>query len=107
MMDCEDFFKALSDETRQRILKLLERKPMCVSDIAQAVHVTQPTISHHLDILKRSSMVAGKRKGQHIYYSLNTDSMTDCCADFLSMFKCFTEFTKSYKLTRRPAKGKK
>jgi SPP1 gp7 family putative phage head morphogenesis protein len=71
MTKSEDFFKALSDETQHSILKMLERKQMCISEIAQAFQVSQPTISHHLDILKRAGLIESKRKGQNIYYSLS------------------------------------
>jgi DNA-binding transcriptional ArsR family regulator len=104
MTKCEDFFKALSDETRQSILKMLERKQMCVCEIAQAFDVSQPTISHHLDILKRAGLIESKRKGQNIYYSFNKDWFKECCGDFLSMFDCCTDFLKIRKIVKEPKK---
>jgi ArsR family transcriptional regulator len=106
MIRCEDFFKALSDETRQNILKMLEEKPMHVSDIAEAFSVSQPTISHHLDILKRAGLVSSERRGQNIYYSMKKDWFKACCADFLSMFACCADFFKPSKTGRRTKKSK-
>jgi SPP1 gp7 family putative phage head morphogenesis protein len=50
---------------------MLERKQMCISEIAQVFQVSQPTISHHIDILKRAGLIESKGKGQNIYYSLS------------------------------------
>jgi ArsR family transcriptional regulator len=106
MTKCEDFFKALSDQTRQSILKMLERKQMCVCEIAQAFDVSQPTISHHLDILKRTGLIESKRKGQNIYYSLNRDWFKECCCDFLSMFECCLDMVKTDKIVEKPGEKK-
>jgi ArsR family transcriptional regulator len=100
MTKCEDFFKALADETRQTILKMLERKEMCVCEILQAFDVSQPTISHHLDILKRAGLIESKRKGQNIYYSLNKDWFRECCSDFLSTFECCADFAKTRNIVK-------
>ncbi len=102
MKSSNAFFKALSDETRQKILRMVEIEPMRVSDIARVFKTTQPTISHHLDILKRAGLVASERQGQNIYYSMKKELFQSCCSDFLSMFKCCGELFKT------PAKaGKK
>lgn len=103
MTKCDDFFRALSDQTRQRILKMLEGKELCVCKIVEAFYVSQPTISHHLDILKRTGLIESKRKGQNIYYSLNRDWFKECCCDFLSMFECCSDMVKTDKVT---GKGK-
>ena len=104
MVQCDDFFKALSDETRQCILRMLEGGPMCVSEIAKKFQVSQPTVSHHLDILKRSGLVVSKRKGQNIYYSMKKDRFVDCCSDFLSMFACCSDFLKPSGIRRKSNK---
>jgi DNA-binding transcriptional ArsR family regulator len=107
MTKCEDFFKALSDDTRQSILKMLEQKEMCVSEIAQAFDVSQPTISHHLDILKRTGLIESERKGQNIYYSLNRDWFKECCCDFLSMFECCLDIAKIDKVVEKTGEKKR
>ena len=107
MTKCEDFFKALSDETRQTILKMLERKEMCVCEILQAFEVSQPTISHHLDILKRAGLIESNRKGQNIYYSLNKHWFRECCSDFLSTFECCADLAKFHKVVEKGERGKR
>ena len=106
MTKCDDFFKALSDETRQSILKMLEQREMCVCEIVGAFDVSQPTISHHLDILKRARLIESKRKGQDIDYSLNRDWFKECCCDFLSMFECCVDMVKTDNIPEK-AKEKK
>jgi ArsR family transcriptional regulator len=107
MTKCDDFFKALSDETRQSILRMLEQREMCVCEIVGAFDVSQPTISHHLDILKRAGLIESKRKGQNIYYSLNKDWFKECCCDFLSMFECCLDMVKTDKVAEKAEEKKK
>jgi len=64
------FFKALSDEKRIRILRLLTVKEMCVCELMIALDVTQPNLSHHLKILENQGFVNRRKKGKWAYYSL-------------------------------------
>lgn len=64
-------FKALNDPTRREILKLLQQKDMTAGEIADSFHITKPSISHHLDLLKQANLVAAEKSGQFIVYSLN------------------------------------
>lgn len=66
-----DFFKALSDPTRRGILQLLKEKDLTPSEILEKIKISQPTLSHHLDILKRAQLIEGEREGQFIRYALN------------------------------------
>ena len=70
-------FKALNDETRRDILELLRKKEMTAGDIADQFHISKPSISHHLDILKRADLVTSEKKGQFVVYSLNTTIVDD------------------------------
>lgn len=70
-------FKALNDETRRQILELLKEKDMTAGDIADAFNISKPSISHHLDILKRADLVSSEKNGQFITYSLNTTILED------------------------------
>ena len=70
-------FKALNDQTRREILKLLKEKDMTAGDIAEAFNITKPSISHHLDILSQAELVTSEKKGQFIIYSLNTTVLDD------------------------------
>ncbi len=64
-------FKALGDPTRREILNLLKGRDLTPSDLLERLDVTQPTLSHHLDILKRANLIQGERDGQFVCYSLN------------------------------------
>ncbi len=70
-------FKALNDETRRDILELLRKQEMTAGDIADQFHISKPSISHHLDILKRADLVSSEKKGQFVVYSLNTTIIED------------------------------
>lgn len=65
-------FKALSDATRRKIIMLLKNSDLTAGEIAEHFDMTKPSISHHLSILKQAGLVMDERKGQNIYYSLNT-----------------------------------
>ena len=65
-------FKALNDTTRREILELLQQGDMSAGEIAEHFHISWPSISHHLDLLKQADLVRTRKSGQFIYYSLNT-----------------------------------
>jgi len=68
----ERFFKALSDSTRLRIVKMLAKREMCVCEVMVALGLTQPNASHHLNILEREGIVKKRREGKWIIYRLST-----------------------------------
>jgi len=63
-------FKALADETRLRILSLLEVREMCVCEIMVALDLTQPTTSHHLGLLENAGLVKDRKEGKWVFYSI-------------------------------------
>lgn len=65
-----NFFKALADETRLRILKLLEVREMCVCEIMVALDLTQPTASHHLGLLENAGLIKDRKEGKWVFYSI-------------------------------------
>jgi ArsR family transcriptional regulator, arsenate/arsenite/antimonite-responsive transcriptional repressor len=65
-------FKALNDLTRRQILELLGKKDMSAGEIADHFEMSKPSISHHLDLLRQAGLVESVKKGQFIYYSINT-----------------------------------
>lgn len=71
------FFKALSDETRIKILKLLSLRRMCVCEIMVALNLTQPTASHHLRILENIGIIKNEREGKWIFYSIANPKVTE------------------------------
>jgi len=64
-------FKALSEESRLRILMLLKHGELCVCDIAENLCLTQPNISFHLSMLKDAGLISDRKEGRWTYYSLN------------------------------------
>jgi len=72
-----DIFKALNDRTRREILELLKSKDLSAGEIADCFNISKPSISHHLDILKRADLITFEKKGQFIIYSVNTTVMED------------------------------
>jgi ArsR family transcriptional regulator, arsenate/arsenite/antimonite-responsive transcriptional repressor len=68
-------FKALSDETRLRIIKLLEHGELCVCDIVAALDMVQPKVSFHLSTLKDAGFIKDRKQGRWIHYSLNAKDL--------------------------------
>jgi len=75
MQELRDTFKALSDETRLRILKLLEYGEMCVCDIVAALDMIQPKVSFHLGVLKHACLIKDRKHGRWIHYKLDDADM--------------------------------
>jgi DNA-binding transcriptional ArsR family regulator len=90
-------FHALSDPTRRAILNLLKEKDLTAGEIAECFHISKPSISHHLNVLKSAGLVLDERKGQFILYSLNTSVLEEV----LSWFATFCSRTST---TAGPAK---
>lgn len=78
-------FKALNDPTRREILRLLREGDRNASEIAAAFSISKPSISHHLDLLKRANLVSATREGQFIIYSLNATVLDDLIAWFIEL----------------------
>jgi ArsR family transcriptional regulator, arsenate/arsenite/antimonite-responsive transcriptional repressor len=71
MNDVVKTFKALSDETRIRIIKLLEHGELCVCDIGAALDMIQPKVSFHLGVLKNAGLLKDRKQGKWVHYSLD------------------------------------
>lgn len=65
------FFQVLADPTRVRLVKALSDGKWCVSDLAQALEMDQPAISHQLKYLRKLRLVKWERIGRHVYYTLD------------------------------------
>jgi ArsR family transcriptional regulator len=63
-------FRALGDETRLRIVAMLSHGELCVCHLETALGLSQPNVSRHLGILRAAGIVAGRRDGSWMYYSL-------------------------------------
>lgn len=85
--ECTTMFHALADPTRLRILELLKTETeLCVSDIAAHFDIKQPSISHHLDVLKRAGLVSSEKRGREVYYRFDTSAIIECCGGQLRVF---------------------
>lgn len=85
--DVTTFAKAMADDTRQQIMRLLCCNWLCVNDVvAQLDQVSQPTVSHHLRVLRQAGLVHTRREGKQIFYSLNQDAVAVCCGVLMQNF---------------------
>jgi len=79
-------FKALSDETRRKILQLLNKHDMSAGEIAENFKMSKPSISKHLEILRESELISSEKKGQFVIYSINTSIIQEVLGNFLDIF---------------------
>lgn len=77
MSSSNQAFRALADETRREILRLLRDGPLTSGDIADRFDSSWPTISRHLAVLKDAGLVVTERHGQEIRYELDTSVFQD------------------------------
>lgn len=82
-----DVFKALNDPARREILKMLQKQDLTAGEIAAKFDMTAPSISHHLDKLKRAGLVTTLKQGQFIHYSINTTIIDDILQYILTLKK--------------------
>ena len=85
-IDCVEFCKALADDTRQQILEMLLERELCVGDIAEAFAVSQPTISHHLSVLKQFGLATSRKEGKQVFYTVNHENVVACCGRLIAKF---------------------
>jgi DNA-binding transcriptional ArsR family regulator len=79
-MSGQDVFKALSDPSRRRILKILKDGSKTAGELAESFDITKGSLSHHFNVLKAADLVRSERRGQQIVYSLNTSVLEDAAA---------------------------
>lgn len=72
-----DFFKALADENRLKIIGLLAQQPTSVENIAAKIGLSVSTTSHHLARLSKAGLVSARTDGHYYIYSLHTDTLKD------------------------------
>lgn len=82
-----DIFKAMNDPVRRQILKMLRKKDMTAGDIAAKFDMTAPSISHHLEKLKRAGLVTTVKQGQFVLYSINTTIIDDLLQYIMTLKK--------------------
>jgi len=93
------FAKAISDETRQKIMNLCCCDSLSVNEIVEKLDVSQPTVSHHLAILREADLVTVREEGKQTFYSLNQENVATCCGQLMIKFAPETETTEAFKKT--------
>lgn len=80
------FAKAISDDTRQKIMSECCCCTLSVSDIVEKIGLSQPTISHHLAILRDAGLVTIREEGKQTFYTLNQERIAYCCGQLMVKF---------------------
>ena len=96
-----EFAKVLADSTRQEIMQLTCCDPMNVSEIVEAVGVSQPTVSHHLAILRDAGLVTVRSEGKNTYYELNQESVAVCCGKIMEVLAPETEAAQTFQESKK------
>lgn len=91
------FAKAIADETRQRIMSVCCCCELSVSDIVAKIGFSQPTISHHLAILRDAGLVNIREEGKQTFYTLNQERIAICCGQIMLKFAPESETTLTVK----------
>jgi len=87
LINCVEFCKALADPTRQKILGMLLEEEKNVNEIVGAFHLSQPTVSHHLDILNRYGLLSSRKEGKQVFYRTEQDNVVSCCGKLMAKFE--------------------
>ncbi len=85
MSDRHSAFAALGDPTRRQVLRLLRQGSKTAGEIADEFHLTKPTMSHHLRILKAAGLVRSERRGTTLVYTLQSTVLEDVAAEILDL----------------------
>jgi ArsR family transcriptional regulator, arsenate/arsenite/antimonite-responsive transcriptional repressor len=81
-----EFAKAIADDTRQQIMRACCCNWASVGDLTTQIGVTQPTVSHHLAILREAGLVNIRHVGKQTFYSLNQNRVVACCGQIMAVF---------------------
>ncbi len=87
----DEFFQALASPYRREIIKMLKWKNMSAGEIAEHFTISQPSVSRHLDVLKRAEIVTAERRANQIFYSLNLSVMQEMYLQLKDFFDMQTE----------------
>jgi len=92
------FAKAIADDTRQKIMNLVCCAWLSVGEIVEKIDVSQPTVSHHLAILREAGLVDVREEGKQTFYSLNQQRVAVCCGQLMIKFAPETEAAETLKI---------
>lgn len=79
--------QALADPTRRAIVQMLHGGDLTAGEIAARFHISAPSVSHHLSVLKNAGLVVAQRRGQHIVYSLNATVVQELLQQLMALFR--------------------
>jgi ArsR family transcriptional regulator len=85
-MSAQQVFKAISDPSRRKILKILREGSKTAGELAEDFEITKGSLSHHFNILKSADLVRCERRGQQLVYSLNMSVLEDAASMLLDLF---------------------
>ncbi len=77
LLDIADFYKALSDSTRIKIINLLEKNELCVCDISSILNMTKSAVSHQLKNLRELNLIKSRKNGKEVWYTLADDHVRE------------------------------
>ena len=81
-------FKALCDENRVQIIRILQKGELCACHLLEELHLSQPTLSHHMKVLCDSGLVVGRKEGKWMHYSISSggaEIAMDCLKDITAV----------------------
>lgn len=81
------FFQALSNPYRREIIRLLKWKNMNAGEIAEHFQIAQPSVSRHLDVLKKAEIITVERRGTQLIYSLNLSAVQEIYVYLTELFE--------------------
>ena len=73
LLNIADFYKAMSDSTRIKIINLLEKNELCVCDISSILNMTKSAVSHQLKTLREMTLITSRNVGEEVWYTLADD----------------------------------
>ena|SRR5829696_1056088 len=80
------FAKAIADETRQKIMRACCCCWVSVGELVQQIGVSQPTVSHHLAVLREADLVQARHEGKQTFYTLDQNRVAYCCGQLMTVF---------------------
>jgi len=80
------FAKAIADETRQKIMRACCCCWVSVGELVELIGVSQPTVSHHLAILREAGLVEARPEGKQTFYTLDQSRVVYCCGQLMTTF---------------------
>ena len=92
-----EFAKALADETRQKIMAACCCRWCSVGTLVEEIGMSQPTVSHHLAVLREAGLVNVRPEGKQTFYTLNQDRIAVCCGQIMLKFAPESETTLTVK----------